>query len=94
MNCTKYSVIHYDYKVPCNALDGANKPGKKEATSALAAENAPNHMGNNRNIQWELVFKQLFTYDSMQEREFHSVGMDAGNKKVENILIFFNGNDV
>ena len=49
--------------ITCNALDGANMPGKKEAVSASAAKNAQNHMGNNRYIQSELVLKQLFTYD-------------------------------
>ena len=49
--------------ITCNALDGANMPGKKEAVSASAAKNAQNHMENNRYIQSELVLKQLFTYD-------------------------------
>ena len=49
--------------ITCNALDGANMPGKKERVSASAAKNAQNHMENNRYIQSELVLKQLFTYD-------------------------------
>ena len=69
--------------ITCNALDGANMPGKKEAVSASAAKNAQNHMENNRYIQSELVLKQLFTYGWMQEREFHSIGTDWSQLKNE-----------
>ena len=77
-NCfflSSHSFSKYDYEskfvthiamlliITCNALDGANMPGKKEAVSASAAKNAQNHMENNRYIQSELVLKQLFTYD-------------------------------
>ena len=46
-------------------------------------------MANNRNIQSELVFKQLFTYDSMQERDFHSIGMDTVDVKETQIILIF-----
>ena len=75
--------------ITCNALDGANMPGKKEAVSASAAKNAQNHMENNRYIQSELVLKQLFTYDSMQERDFHSIGMDTVDVKETQIILIF-----
>ena len=74
-------ITQYHIDITCNALDGANMPGKKEAVSASAAKNAQNHMENNRYIQSELVLKQLFTYDWMQEREFHSIGMDVVSLK-------------